>query len=129
MICLDSSFVIDYWRGEPFAGEFMKRHTGSVGIPTVALFELYVGALLSDAPTTDIATVASDLDFAAPLPFDDGAAREAARIDTTLSERGEPINLGDVLIAGVARYQDVALVATDTDFERIPGLELRNPAV
>lgn len=127
MICLDTSFVIDYWEGEPFAKTFFEGVENEVGIPTVALFELYVGALLSDAPEEDIATVADDLDWADPIPFDDRAARDAARIDTELIRRGERINLGDALIAGTVRSRDATLVATDNHFDRVTDLPVENP--
>jgi predicted nucleic acid-binding protein len=127
MNCLDSSFIIDYWQGESYAKEFLTESDDGVGLPTVALFELYTGALLSDADTEDVATVADDLDWAEPLPFDDGAAREAAYIEADLTERGQKINAADVLIAGTARAQNATLVATDTDFQKIDGLRVRNP--
>lgn len=126
MICLDSSFVIDYWQGEEYTKEFLVETDDDVGIPTVALYELYVGALLSDSPDETIGSVVEDLDWAEPLGFDD-AARTAARIDETLIDRGERINAMDVLIAATARAHDATLVATDSHFERVPDLELRNP--
>lgn len=75
MNCLDSSFVIDYWKGEKFAKDFLESTTEPIGIPTVALFELYVGALLSDSPAEDIASVRDDLDWVEPLAFDDMLGR------------------------------------------------------
>lgn len=130
MSCLDTSFVIDYWYGEPHAKEFFEDldENEPVWIPTVALFELYDGALLSDSADEDIEEVASDLDWADPLPFGDGPAREAARIDAELIRQGERINLADVLIAGTAAASDMTLVSLDEHFERVSGLDVHNPA-
>lgn len=127
MNCLDSSFVIDYWDGKDFAKEFLTNADEPIGIPTVALFELYVGATLSDSPNEDIGTVVEDLDWAEPLPFDDAAARGAALTDKYLITNGERINAMDVLIAATARAQNATLIATDTHFERVPGLDVHNP--
>lgn len=127
MNCLDSSFVIDYWEGEVFTKDFLERTTDPIVIPSVALFELYLGALLSDSPAEDVTSVRTDLDWAEPLAFDETVAAHAARIEATLRGRGEPINMMDVLIAATARKHDATLIATDSDFERIPELTVYNP--
>lgn len=128
--CLDSSFVIDYWNGEPHAKTFLDGLDAGepVWIPTLVLYELYAGALLSDSSSETITTVASDLDWADPLPFDDGAAREAADIRADLSQRGETINPVDMLIAGIARDANMTLVACDDHFNRVADLDHHNPA-
>lgn len=130
MPCLDSSFIIDYWQGKYFAAGFLNSldEHESIAVPVIVLYELYVGALLSDAPTETISSVANDLDWADPLPFGDGPAREAAQIRVTLRERGAQINPVDLLIAGTARNAEMALVTTDTHFDRIPNLTIVNPA-
>ncbi|WP_254544589.1 PIN domain-containing protein [Halomarina pelagica] len=127
MTCLDTSFVIDYWRGEPHAATVIAEFGDNepVWVPAIALFELYIGALLSDAPAETVESVASDLSWADPLPFGEGPAREAARIDAALTERGEQINLADVLIAGTARDAGMRLITADAHFERVPDLDVR----
>lgn len=94
----------------------------------VVLYELYVGALLSDAPTETVSSVANDLDWADPLPFGDDPAREAAQIRVALRERGAQINPVDLLIAGTARNAEMVLVTTAAHFDRIPNLTIVNPA-
>lgn len=66
--------------------------------------------MVSDAPAESVESIAADLDFADPLPFGDGAARKAARIDAALVGRGKEIPLPDTLIAGTAREADMTLV-------------------
>jgi predicted nucleic acid-binding protein len=126
---LDSSFIIDYWDGEPYAKTFLDGLDAGepVWIPTLVLYELYAGALLSGSAADTITPVASDLDWADPLPFDDGAAREAADIRADLSQRGATINPVDMLIAGVARDADMTLVACDDHFDRVTDLDHHNP--
>ena len=127
MNCLDSSFVIDYWNGEEFARDFLEDVSDPIVIPSVALFELYLGALLANSPTEDITSVRSDLDWAEPLLFDDMVAAHAARIEADLQEQGDRINMMDVLIAATARKHNATLIATDSDFERVPDLIVNNP--
>lgn len=130
MPCLDSSFIIDYWQGEYFAAGYLNslNDREPIVVPTIVLYELYTGALLSDAPAETIETVTNDLDWADPLPFGDGPAREAAEIRVDLRERGDQINPVDILIAGVARDTSMTLVTTDSHFDRIPDLTVHNPA-
>lgn len=130
MPCLDSSFIIDYWQGEFFAAGYLNSldDTEPIAVPTIVLYELYTGALLSDAQTETIETVATDLDWADPLPFGDGPAREAAQICVDLRERGTQINPVDLLIAGTARDASMTLVTTDGHFDRIDALSVYNPA-
>lgn len=126
---LETSFVIDYWNGEPFARRFFENLEvdADVGVPTVALFELYAGALLSDSPNEDIATVTDDLSFAEPLPLTNDSAQDAAQIHAELLGQGNRIQLPDVLNAATARSADATLVATDGHFERIDDLAVYNP--
>lgn len=131
MNCLDSSGIIDDWRGEEFTRIFVQSFEDDdpVGTPAIGMFELDTGALLSDAPDEDIPTVAGDLDWADVLRFTDGAAREAADIRGDLTQRGEQINPVAVLVAGTARNIGATLVTTDSDFEQIDDLSVEHPAV
>jgi predicted nucleic acid-binding protein len=130
MNALDTSFVIDYWNEEDHAREFFAglEDNEPVWIPTVALFELYDSALLSDSPTENVESVDEDLDWADPLALDGDSVREAARIDADLVGRGKEIPLPDALIAGTARAADMTLIAIDRHFERVTGLDYHNPA-
>lgn len=130
MNALDTSFVIDYWNGEDYTREFFDSlaENEPVWIPTVALFELYDSALLSDSPAENVESVDDDLDWADPLALDNDSVREAARIDAELISRGEEIPLPDALIAGTARAADMTLVAIDEHFERVDDLDHHNPA-
>ncbi len=65
---------------------------------------------------------------AAPLvPFDRGAAREAAKVRFELEEQGRPSGAVDQMIAGHARYLQATLVTGNTaHFESVQGLVLEN---
>ena len=129
MLCLETSFLVDYLRGDDYTQEFLQGpgENEDLGIPTVALWEVYVGALLSNAPDTSIAQTAGALDWGDPIPFTEAAAREAADIRVDLRGRGEEIQVLDTLIAGVAKAADAELVSKDGHFERVEDLRVRNP--
>ena len=94
-------------------------------VPTLALFEIYRGALRSAGPG-GVGAVAGSLEWVDPLPLTEGAAREAAAVEEELRDAGTPINLGDVLLAGVCREAGASIVTRDEQFDRVPGLEVLN---
>ena len=127
-ICLDSSFLIDRFRGHEYTEAFLEDTSGDVAIlvPTIVLHELYAGALRSghDESIADIRRELAGTQF---IRFDDAAAEEAAAIRSTLADRGDLINALDMLIAGIARQADAAVIAVDRDFDRVPNLTIRDP--
>ncbi len=68
--------------------------------------------------------------FFAPLdsiPFDDKCALEYGMIRATLSEQGQVIGPNDLLIAAIARANDVTLITHNTkEFGRIPDLKMED---
>lgn len=128
MKVLETSFLVDYLNEQSYTLKYLSDNfDAEYAVPTIALYELYAGAIRSDAPGETIETVASALKWAAPVAFDDTAAREAANIRATLLDRGEPIPVPDILNAGIARSLGGELIATDEHFSRIPQLGFRNP--
>ena len=124
MIALDTSFILDYLDGRDAAADYVADH-GNVPhfVPTLALFEVYRGAARS-AGREGVERVTAALDWLEPLPLDEPAAREAALIEAELLAAGEPINLGDTLIAGVCRHNGAHIVTRDRHFERVENLEV-----
>lgn len=124
MIAFDATFLVDYLDGVDAAGEFVsERNRGVWFAPTLALFEVYRGALRAGS-TAGMSRAVEGLEWVEPLPLTDDAGREAATIEDELRAAGEPINLGDVLIAGICRDAGAQLVTRDQDFERVDGLKV-----
>lgn len=67
--------------------------------------------------------IAESLDWIEPLPLSAPAAREAATVEAELLDVGQPVDPGDLLIAGVCRHHGAGLVTRDADFDRIAELE------
>lgn len=128
MICLDSSFLIDRFRGREYAQQFLETIDGDVPVlvPTIVLHELFTGALRTGHGDS-IADIRHELAGTRFIGFDDGAAEEAAAIRATLADQGELINRLDMLIAGVARQAGATMIAVDRDYGRVPGLDVRDP--
>lgn len=128
MPCLETSFLVDYLNEEPYALEYLEANpTAPYIVPTLTYYELYAGAIRSDASDESISTVIDALAWADVIEFTEPAAQETAQIRADLLERGERINAMDMLIAGVAREANMILVATDEHFNRVPGLDVINP--
>ncbi|WP_132057181.1 type II toxin-antitoxin system VapC family toxin [Halorussus amylolyticus] len=124
MLAFDTSFLVDYLDGADAASEFLTAHEDKPFFaPTLALFEVYRGAARTGG-REQVERVATGLDWVEPLPSTDAAAREAALVEAELLDTGTPINLGDVLIAGVCRQNGAKIVTRDGDFDRISGLEV-----
>lgn len=125
MIALDASFLVDYLDGTDAAGDFLDANEDRPFFaPTPALFEVYRGGARS-AGVDGIERIDSSLEWIDPLPLTVESAREAALVEAELLDAGEPINLGDVIIAGICRVNGAELVTRDDHYDRIEGLRVR----
>lgn len=128
MLCLDSSFLIDYLHGRDHALTFLEaRPTAEYVVPTLVLWELYAGAERSDKQGDSIAAIDDALDWMTVIGFSRSAAKEGARIRARLFDQGSQINAVDVLIAAIARDCGANLVAMDRDFDTVDGLNVLYP--
>jgi tRNA(fMet)-specific endonuclease VapC len=60
------------------------------------------------------------------LPFEDRAARHYADIRHQLEIQGSVIGPNDLMIAAIARSNDITLVSADEAFSRVPGLRVED---
>jgi len=122
MIAFDTTFLVDYLDEVDATVAYLQAHEERPLVTTsLSLFEVYRGALRSDGPER-VATVAEALEWVDPLPLDDPAAKEAARIEADLRNAGTPVNLVDVLVAGICRLNGATLVTRDDHFDDVPEL-------
>ncbi|ELY45609.1 PIN domain-containing protein [Natronorubrum bangense] len=125
---LDSSALVDFLDPETDHHDDIRsyiedRPTQPWFSPTIVLFEVYQYRA-RQAGRDGVADLADQLDWINPLEFTETAAREAAVIDAKLMANEDPINMMDVLIAGVARNVDMPLLARDGDFEKVAELNV-----
>lgn len=122
---LDTSFLIDVLRGKPAVEEWERKLADEeVGITTtISVMELWEGTLLARASQEERNRVNGLLSDLRVIEFDAQSARRAAEIEVKLVERGEPIDLEDAMIAGVASAHDEpVLTGNPSHFERVGGL-------
>lgn len=122
MTVLDTNYLIYLLRHKE-AADVADYYTDPK-TTTITLFELYYGAMRSVKQEKSIAQIKSLLKSVDLLAFDKSAAEKAAEIQTRLMNSGEPIDIQDVLIAGIVVSNNEELVTSDIDhFRRIPGLK------
>ena len=106
---------------------FRQHSPQDVAISTITLFELQYGIEKSQYRQRSEDALSK---FMLPLDLinlDRSAAIEAAAIRAQLERKGMLIGPYDLLIAGLARSQNMTLVTNNTkEFERIVGLHLEN---
>lgn len=123
MKLVDSSFLVDYARGEDAAIAYLAAHDEEViGASTVVLSEIYRGLMITKDMTQEEAI--SKYEWVEPMPFTNESAAEAAEIYVELRVNGEMINKSDIYIAATARALGVPLVVSDDHFGAVEELDV-----
>jgi tRNA(fMet)-specific endonuclease VapC len=123
MRCFDSTFLIDYVRGEPSAVKKVRElleSTERLATPAVAAAELLVGAYYRGG--RELTRTLEFLEWLDVLPFDVAEAAEAGRIGAESMRRGTPLVGNNLLVAATARQHRGILVSRDGVFSMVPGL-------
>lgn len=125
---LDTNTCIAAMRNHPKVVQRMAAvPPGDCAISAITGYELYTGVEKCSDPAKERAKVDLLLKAVQHLPFDFGAAEQAARIRALLESQGQPIGPYDVLLAGQALDGSLILVTDNTrEFSRVPGLTLEN---
>jgi tRNA(fMet)-specific endonuclease VapC len=112
----------------PQAFEHFSRHSPrEVAISIITVFELEYGVQKSQYQQRTRDAMVKFLSPLNVLNLDRSSVRESAAIRAQLEKKGLPIGPYDLLIAGLARSQGIALVTNNTaEFERVDGLSLEN---
>jgi len=128
MYALDTNSVVFFFKGMGRVGaRLLAMRPGDVAIPSVVLYELEVGAVLSTAPGKRREQLAALVEVVQVLPFGEGEARTAARVRGELEQVGSPIGPLDTLIAATALYHGATLVTHNLrEFRRVKGLKIED---
>jgi tRNA(fMet)-specific endonuclease VapC len=116
MIVLDTSVMIDLFRGNEKAGSYLTSETATTVITS---YEILAGIKHRKAKTEErfFHRFFSDI---LPLEMNRSAAENAADIMGSLLTLGTPINTLDVLIAGISLAHGAEkIVSRDKDFLQI----------
>ena len=125
MICLDSSFLIDYLKGKKEALEKLEDIKNKKAFTTsITEYELMKGAYLGNYSNERVRKIVSLLNSLPIFFFDSNAALTASQIYADLVEKGKEIDETDCMIAGVALSSQCKEIVTKNTkhFERINGL-------
>ncbi len=116
MIILDTSALIDFFRGEEKTREFMDE---DVTTTIISYYEIFSGVKHRKARKEEqfFRRFFSEIEV---LDFDLKAAEEASDIMGRLLSLGTPVNSMDVLIAGIASANGAEkIISRDSDFINI----------
>ena len=118
MIVLDTSFLIDYFRGIEVTYD-MVNEEDEVAITTITYHEILTGLRRKKSKKEEkfFKRFFSEVKV---LPFDIKAAEESSSIAAKLVAVGREVNALDILIAGIAVANGAEKIITrDPDFEEI----------
>ena len=129
MYLLDSCTISDFMKGEPNTVQKLKSLSPSIiYTSTITQMEITYGLLKKFDHSHQYFTLFGDLMAAITiLSFDEEAAISSARIRKNLEKIGKPIGAYDILIAGIAKAENLILVTSnEKEFSRIEQLNLEN---
>jgi len=123
MTIADTDVLIDFLTGQGEAAGIVAvgLEHGTLQTTVVTRFELLAAARTPG----QLETLQQLLGAVPALSLDPGAADRAARVRRTLEARGEPIGMGDSLIAGIVlQHEGTLLTRNRRHFERVEGLRI-----
>jgi tRNA(fMet)-specific endonuclease VapC len=128
MYALDTNTLIYFCKGlGQVAARLLATPPSEIVIPSIVVFELEVGIQKSTSPATRRQQLDELKIVVAVAPFDEAAARAAARVRADLESVGMPIGPFDTLIAGTALARGATLVTHNADeFGRVEGLRVED---
>lgn len=124
MVVLETTFLIDVLRGDPGVKEIVQALQDPLFIASPSIMEIWSGALQSTLPGKEKEKVEKLLNTFNTLPLDSKAAQEAGEIQAHLLKEGNPIDVEDIMIAGIVRSRGEKIITRDAHFARIPGLKI-----
>jgi len=119
MICLDTSVVIDLFKGDAEIEELLSEIEGVFAVSYPIVCELYKGAYLSSKPEKGVNEIEKFIENVRFLESRPETAKEFGR----LHERYPDKNDFDLMVASVCISKKAELLTRDDDFEGIEELE------
>ena len=127
MVCLETTFLIDLFRGTDAAAACLERLQEThepISIAAPSLLEVATGAeLAEDAKESE--RLRAFLASVIVLPLDEASALLAGKVNAGLIRAGEVIGAIDTLIGAIAATHSQRVVTRNVrHFSRVPGLEI-----
>lgn len=123
---VDTSWAVAYLRGNRSVVErFHSMRNEGLAVSIVTVAELYEGIFRSNNPTQNETEVRGFLDNVVVLVIDEQLCIRFGREMARLMNKGMVIGDIDLFIAVTALQYDLTLLTSDSDFERVAGLQVR----
>ena len=129
MVCLDTTFLIDWLRGSERAKrkytELLEASTDGLrqlSTSIISVYELEKGARLSKNPTKDLKVVRDLLSELVILELDMPSVNLSSELYSELSSKGKLVGEFDIFIAATCIANGETLSTNDRDFDQIAKL-------
>ena len=124
---LDTSFILDYLKGEKSAAlkmDSLMDENEEVGIATPTIFELWTGLAAFQQRNDEKDRINNIIKDQIIYPLDNESAEIAGKVNGELIKKGLQIDPEDCMIAGIAISNNKKLLTRDSHFKRIEGLKV-----
>ena len=129
MYLLDSCTISDFMKGEVNTMSKLKSLSpAKIYTSTITQMEITYGLIRRFEPSHRYFAFFKEFISAITiLSFDENAAEHSAIIRKTLEAKGTPIGSYDILIAGIARAENLILATSnEKEFARVDNLTIEN---
>lgn len=116
MKVLDSSFLIDYERGEPDAAAFLQENAHEEFIIPSTVYTEYLLGEANAAPTPDLPSVRAEIDWTQVWSVTKETADRGVEAVAELPANAPYFDGVDATVVGVAREIGAPIVAGESDF-------------
>lgn len=126
---VDTCVVSDFVKGEVNTLNKIRSISPiEIVVSSITVMEIEYGLFINPSKRIKIGSVIEDfLNSISTLNFTKEDAKSSAKIRSFLKEKGTPIGVYDVLLAGTALENDLIFVTSNTkEFERVPFLKIEN---
>jgi tRNA(fMet)-specific endonuclease VapC len=129
MRLLDTNVCIQLWQRKNLTvrRQFAQYSPADIALCSVVKAELLFGALRSEQKDNNLQLLNKLFAPLASFDFDDKAAEHYAQIRADLTVQGNLIGANDLMIAAIARANNLILITHNTSaFSRVQGLGLED---
>lgn len=120
---LDTNIIVGLFKNDKKVQSQLAAST-EVFVPSIAVGELYYGALKSAHVEKNMKQIREFATRAAVLACDAGTAEHYGAIKNELKTKGHPLPENDVWTAAIAKQHSLTVVTRDQHFKEIDGLLL-----
>ncbi|MBI2583823.1 MAG: type II toxin-antitoxin system VapC family toxin [Candidatus Aenigmarchaeota archaeon] len=126
MICLDTTVVVDIFRGKEDLLPLLEKIRNEVhAVSSPSLMELWRGAFRSRYPEKEKHKVLELIDSIVVMPFETKSSLRAGEIEAELFNKGMIIDTEDIMTSAICIESQIPIVTRNVEhFSRIKGLEI-----